>query len=1008
MKGLRAMILFRLLILTACLNLTGVFPLAAKTLVLDDFESSASLDLWQGNLSLGREYVAHGVSGLKISLSDPLKRYLYTEKLPADWSAWDDLRFDIYSPSNTVELGDVQIFDAATGSADDAEFRGTSYRGEKIFLNPGWNHFEFKLHSLRLENGDRALDLKSIRSLRLSLGGINAGALYLDNVRLSAGGEEAATASKAGPWDCRVTVIDRYNYPEMYGPASKLQASPEILTLREKAHQEVSLLQREVDAAKMMGYQALYWQIPLITAQVGLDIRSKLVWYQAPEKEKEILEYVIRSCREMTEKVRSVVSGQDRELIEEPEDDVNPQPFHVPPYPKLRGLPQRDGYFRDAWDRPVIVLGMLLVDRGPLLDYFAPYGHRLESYTVGGGSRYNIEESPVYRAFHKYPDTHRVGWEGWCGHLIKDQWSMGGKKENVVICLESPQIKEALQEYIREHYREWKNNPDLMYNIMAYELMYICYCERSQQMFRDWLKAKYGAAAELNKVWSTDYKSFDAIRAPETKNSSPLPDVNRAAWYDWALFNNRRFTDHLLWVKQEMLKLDSSTAITAGGTSSMLSSANSTSGIDEELIINEVDDVILNESGHGYIFSDLLWSLSEKKKVMADPEMSGGAHGTLLHFLHGKSAIAKWWWARTVSREFHSMDESSIPHSWDVSLEDVAEVLRLGLDVRRLSVEIAEFTRPEPEVAILYSKTSILQVPPELMSAGRTPYLEALGRAWEGSRYLGCRVGFVSEKQVLAGKLGRFKLLVIPAAKYIPPEVADSITAYVKAGGTAVLIPESFLFDQYARESGKLSAFGLKVESVSLPERLGRGENVRNYDMSTSQTVVYGNTRNMMQTTGKDIFSGAGVSLEGEGLVQRLSAGSAEVLASLPDGNPGLLLSRLGAGRLYCLATPLTEESYHKLFEPLARQAGLVRPVTGVMADGSLVREAEVRSVERRDDYLVYASNLGDKTVEFELKSTAPLGAVTDLRSLERLGSQRVKLSPWQETIFRVEKPRAR
>lgn len=1001
------MILVRLLILTACLNLTGIFPLAAKTLVLDDFESSASLDLWQGNLSLSREHVAHGASGLKIDLSDPLRRYLYTEKLPADWNAWDALRFDIYSPSNTVELGDVQIFDAATGNSDDAEFRGTSYRGQKIFLNSGWNHFEFKLHSLRLESGERPLDLKKIRSLRLSLGGMRAGSIYLDNMRLTAGEEEASTASKASPWDCRVTVIDRYVYPELWGPAEALKVPAEIIGMREQARREVDLLQREVDAAKMMGYQALYWQIPLITAQVGMDIRSKLVWFQSPEKEKEILEYVIRSCREMTEKVRSVVGGQDRGLIEEPEDDVNPQPFYVPPYPKLRGLPQRDGYFRDAWDRPLIVLGLLLVDRGPLLDYFAPYGHRLESYTVGGGSRYNIEESPVYRAFHKYPDTHRVGWEGWCGHLIKDQWSMGGKKENVVICLESPHIKEALQEYMREHYREWKNNPDLMYNIMAYELMYICYCERSQQMFRDWLKAKYGSTGELNKAWRTDYKSFEAVRAPETKNSAPLPDVNRAAWYDWALFNNRRFTDHLQWVKQEMLKFDSEVAITAGGTSSMLSSSNSTTGIDEELIINEVDDVILNESGHGYIFSDLLWSLSDKKKVMADPEMGGDSRNILLHFLHGKSAIAKWWWARTISRENHSMDGSSIPHSWDIPLDNVAEVLRLGLDVRRLSSEIAEFTRPEPEVAILYSKTSILQVPPELIGAGRTPYLEALGRAWEGSRYLGCRVGFVSEKQALTGKLARFKLLVIPAAKYIPPQVADSITAYVKAGGTAVLIPESFLFDQYARENDKLSAFGLKVESVSLPERLGRGENVRNYDMSTSQTVVYGNARNVMQTTGKDIFSGAAVRLEGEGLVQRLAAGKAEVLASLPDGSPGLVLSRLGAGRLYCLATPLTEESYHKLFEPLARQTGLGRPVTGVMADGSLVREAEVRAVERADDYLVYASNLGGKNIEFELKSAAPLGAVTDLRSLEVLSGKNVKLAPWQETIYRIEKPRS-
>ncbi|MCE5271394.1 beta-galactosidase [bacterium] len=993
-------------VLTILLGLALAPALQAKTLPLDDFESGASLERWQGKLSLNTEYVAHGAKSLKIDLSDPLSRFLFTDKFSVvDWSAWQWLRFDIYNPSGTVQIGEIQIFDGATGGAEEAEFQGTSYRGEKIVLNTGWNHFQFDLHSLRLESGARNLDLSSIRSLRLGLGGIRATALYLDNMRLSSGDEETAAASKAGPWDCRVTVIDRYVYPELYGPEDQLKRPAEILTLRETARREVELLQREVDAAKMMGYATLYWQIPLITAQVGLDIRSKLVWYQSPEKEKEILEYVIRSCRGMREKVDGLLSGLDRELIEEPEDDVNPQKWYVQPYPKLRGLPQREGFFRDAEGKPLEVLGMMLVERGPLLDYFAPYTHRLESYTVGGGSRYNIEESPVYRAFHKYPDTHRVGWDGWCGHLIKDQWSEGGRKENVVICLESPHIKEALKEFMRLHYLEWKNNPNLMYNIMAYELMYICYCDRSQQMFRDWLKAKYGALDKLNAVWRTDYKSFDQVRAPETKNAAPLPDVNRAAWYDWALFNNRRFTDHLVWVKQEMLKLDSTVAICAGGTSSMLSASNSTTGIDEELIINEVDDVILNESGHSCIFSDLLTSLSEKKKAMVDPEMSGGPHGTLLQFLHGKSAIGKWWWARTVSREYHSIDGSSFPQSWEVSLADVDEMLRLGLDVRRLSGEIAEFSRPEPELAILYSKTSILQVPPELAGAGRTPYLEALGKAWEGARFLGCRVGFVSEKQVLEGKLGKFKLLVVPAAKYIPPEVADSVAAYVRAGGTALVIPESFLFDQYAHESDRLGGFGLKVQSVSLPERLGRGENVRNYDMSTSQNVVYGNARNVMQTAGKDIFSGtAPVSLEAEGLLQRLDPGAGEVLAQLPDGSPGLVLERIGSGRLYYLASPLNPDGYHSLFEPLARLTGLNRPVTAVAADGSLLTGAEVRAVERGSDYLVYACNLGGKALEFDLKGASSLGAVTDLRSLEKLPGARVTLAPWQETIFRVEK----
>jgi hypothetical protein len=145
------------------------------------------------------------------------------------------------------------------------------------------------------------------------------------------------------------------------------------------------------------------------------------------------------------------------------------------------------------------------------MDYFTPFNHRLESYTVGGGSRYNIEQSPVYEAFHKHSGTRRVGWDGWCGHLIKDRWAMGGKKEDVVICLESPHIREAILEYINIHAHGWEENPNLLYNIMAYELQYICYCEKSQQMFRDWLTSKYKNISMLNRIWGTQYHSFAQI-----------------------------------------------------------------------------------------------------------------------------------------------------------------------------------------------------------------------------------------------------------------------------------------------------------------------------------------------------------------------------------------------------------------------------------------------------------------------------------------------------------------
>jgi len=995
MKRIAALIFF-LAPLTAC----GPSD-SGRTLVLDNFETESSLERWEGPGRLSREYPAKGSKCLKLDLSDTRYCYLSSEELPGDWSSYDLLKFDIYNPGGRIRIGSIQIFDEL-GSDEQAAIEGQSYRGGKIFLNRGWNHFEFRLQTAMVENGDRPLALNKIRRFRLNFGGMREG-LYLDNFRLVSGEEPARTASAVDPHDCRVVIDNRYVYPQLAGPLEEIVPSSQIRQLRAGAAEQISRLKKELELAGIQGYQTHYWRIPLITADIGMGIRSKCVWFQNEEEEKKILEYVISSCAEAVAELEGLLSARG-EAREEPSDEVNPQYNYVPPYPPLKGLKQWGGYFRDRQGEPVIIFSMLNINRGPLLDYFAPFNHRLESYTVGGGSRYDIESSPVYKAFHKYADTHRVGWDGWCGHLIKDRWSMGGRKENVVICLESPHIRRAVLEYMKMRYERWKTNPDLLYNIMAYELMYICYCEPSQRMFRDWLRSKYGSIGQVNNTWGTGYRSFTEIRAPATYDARPLPEVNRAAWYDWACFNTRRFTDYLEWNKAEIRKLDPEIPICAGGTSSMLSSANSTTGIDEEMIINEVDDVILNESGSSHIFSDLFLSLSERKKAMVEPEMGGGVHGILLQFLHGKSSIAKWHWPRTLSREFPGFARSSIPHSWDISLAEVAEVLKLGLDVRRLRKEIAAFTDPEPEVAILYSKSSIIQVPPHLVRAGRTPYLDAVFSTWQGSRYLGCRIGFVSEKQILAGKLERFKLLIVPAVKYTRPEVVDALLDYIDRGGTAVVVPESFLFDQYARQNDRIADLGLKIKEVTLPEVLGEGERVRNYDQSITQTIVYGEVKGAVRTADLDIFKGKRLTFQTRGLVQTLDPGDNPVLAAFDDGRPAIVLLARGKGSIYYLASPLVTEDYHGLLARLAEKLALTRPVLAVDSKGELVTGVEVRAVERESYLLVCACNLSGRPAEFDLEGEIALGKITDLRRLRDLPGRHVRLAAYEETIFRVEK----
>ena len=60
--------------------------------------------------------------------------------------------------------------------------------------------------------------------------------------------------------------------------------------------------------------------------------------------------------------------------------------------------------------------------------------------------------------------------------------------------------------------------------------------------------------------------------------------------------------------------------------------------------------------------------------------------------------------------------------------------------------------------------------------------------------------------------------------------------------------------------------------------------------------------------------------------------------------------------------------------------------------------------MERASDYLMYASNLGQKPVEFTIRGKGEIGAVQDLRKLRPVPGGKVRLGPWQESIFRIEK----
>lgn len=977
--------------------------LGPKIQILDDFESELIPGRWEGSVQRTTAHAARGRYALEARF-DAKTNSLSAHMQNADWSSYDRLLFDAFNPEPQPAILSFDLYDAGGGGSSTDAPRYDYYSGEgKLFLAPGWTHVEFVLKGLRATSELRAIALDRIRRFTMTAQSMRHPlTLYFDNFRLAGGKGADLAAPFESPADLRVVIAGREVEISQVEPPEKIPESEAVKGLRRQAQEQHQALRDAITSASHLGLDTVYSEAELTAAEIGLYLRPRLPWFNNDQQKQVLFNEVIQICRAERERLRQLITG---ELHLPSRDDTQVAGPLVPPYPHLRGLNSKDGFFLGPDGRPQFIVS-LHGPSGDLLRFFATPRQHLESYSVGGGSRWTVDESPVYEAFKQYPDTHRVGWDGWCGHLIRDLDSMGGKKENVVICLESPHIREAVERYIKDNVAAWTQNPELLYNILAYELQYICYCERSQQMFRIWLEQRHGTVARLNDAWGTHYGSFEEVVAPPTRNARPLPGTNRAQWYDWACFNQDRFTDYLVWVKSVVRRYDPVTPISAGGSSSMLAGDNGTSGIDEEQIINRVDDVILHEGGGSTLGMDLQLALAEQRKPLADPEMNLGQVRYLLpHMLHGKSVIQIWQWPAQPPSEYPGEIADSPPHSWSWSLHDISALFRAVLDGRRLSKEIAAFPAVPAQVAILYSKTSMLQVPPEMLTWESTPYLRELGNAYEAARYLDTQVTFVSENQILRGKLNSFKILIVPGVSHERAEVVRAIDSFAAGGGMVLVLPPSLLSDEYNRPASYLRQLGIAVRRIEQPVADRTGELEQAYDQSFHERVVYRSTHAVeLSLQPEGIFATGAPKLQAQGTRQEISiVGPHTKLATFPDGQTALASLPLGRGVIYYAATSFPRESMRILLDRIFDASGIDRPVRVRGENGDWPGDVEARYALSDEGKFLYIVNFNRKAVKLRIETdgrTAP--GLYELRAQANLADGHVNIPAGETRIFRL------
>ena len=319
-----------------------------------------------------------------------------------------------------------------------------------------------------------------------------------------------------------------------------------------------------------------------------------------------------------------------------------------------------------------------------------------------------------------------------------------------------------------------------------------------------------------------------------------------------------------------------------------------------------------------------------------------------------------------------------------IDVDEVYEHLRVALDVRRLGEEIASFWNLPADIAIHYSKSSILQVPYALLKARTTPYLDALRLTDNAASRLDTPVTFFSERQLVSGRAKNFRIVLLPAVKHMPTATFDAIDTYLQDGGTVVMLPESCVADEYRRGLDYLCRWGIRVRSVAVPQILGLGPAEQGYDQSLSSTVDFGAGRQMTSDVlAGDFYPGTQAStIQTQGLLQELDVPGADVLAA-SEGHALLLHKSIGDGHLYIFAWTPTHETLRDFVDILMDRTGVERSARVTGPNGERLMQLECRVAHTKFHDLIYVVNEADEDVAFLIQTDRPFYRIRELRSLQ-------------------------
>lgn len=591
----------------------------------------------------------------------------------------------------------------------------------------------------------------------------------------------------------------------------------------------------------------------------------------------------------------------------------------------------------------------------------------------------------------------------WERHNLRNGYP--NNRENVDFA--DPRIFPLVEEYFRAVVARYGRSPALDFYNVWNEPHYAGDADHVVERFRAWLARKYGSLAALRRAWGEDYTGWQEV-SPFLNDdwNSSLPGI------DWTLFQlelNGTLAGELAAV---LRRHDTTHAVTVNPVNTPFAGFERPGGYSQDNwqfgAHEDFESVSYYPDGwdrehsperqplwrHNLSFNIFRSAARERRYILTEiytNAKNGLTLGGYLDYATARqiawAALANdckgmiyWKWEpfrrgrQSLGRGLTRLDGTLAPRG--EAVRDLGAVLKTHGPLLR------EARLAPPEVGVLIDMVGLLEVLDHSMDARTRTFMyeshaglfKALDEANLGADVLRTDLGVTAEQ------LRRYKILFLPFQVVMRREVAALLADYVRQGGWLVADARTATLDE-----------------LDLAFRVSPGAGLD--ELFGADRADWTGQRADFAVRLDPALPGAPAEFSGRFFREqlRVHAGAQVIGAFADDGEPAVVLNRVGAGATVLAAVPLGA-SYHANAEnPVNRfilaccaAAGVRAPATFVSASGA---QPSIRVHRRGADRVIYVINPLDTPLAGELEFATGAADAAALRATDIVAGKDQPLS---------------